>query len=438
MLVRRSWMIAATALIFSIGASLILNWIHVPRYQASMTYAVTARQAASNNLSATRQITGVLAQMLESDMVYTNIRAASEELAAFSGTVTGQQVGSSNTIIVTSEADSPEDAIYSMLALQDFFPTIVSYVTSDALVQVIRAPEVSLSPLNPVDTVGTAAAAAAIGGAGMALLLCHISICRETVQTRSGARDLLDAPIIASVSRTGKGRKNRQPAQVFSAAAGFTFTEQINTICTRMELEAADSGRKIFLITSVSKDEGKTTISGNVAAALAMRGKKTALLDCDLRNPSLNRLFGGQYASNIPLNRLLRQPLSETGLLRSMVRHGQTGLYMFLAAEPDRRSTELLTGKAMARLLEQLRVFDFVILDTPPLGLFADVEALADAVDASILVVRQNCTPAVRINDACGLLQRAKSHFMGIVLNDMTASLTEGCPEPGSCGRSVY
>jgi Mrp family chromosome partitioning ATPase len=123
---------------------------------------------------------------------------------------------------------------------------------------------------------------------------------------------------------------------------------------------------------------------------------------------------------------LLAQPMSRENLLKCMVRNEKLGLYMLFPIEPDRRCTELLTGHAMQQLLRQLRVFDFVILDTPPMGYFADTEALVDAVDASMLVVRQDRTPAADINDACDLLRESKAHFMGVILNDMTTSLTEG------------
>ena len=109
-----------------------------------------------------------------------------------------------------------------------------------------------------------------------------------------------------------------------------------------------------------------------------------------------------------------------------MIRHDQLGLYMLFSHAPDRRCTELLTGATMATLLQQLRIFDYVILDTPPMGYFADAEVLMDVVDASVLVVRQDRTPAPDINDAADLLRRARSAFLGVILNDMTSSLTEG------------
>jgi capsular exopolysaccharide synthesis family protein len=435
-ILRNLWMIVATALIFSMCTSLYLHWIYTPRYQASMTYAVTGRrtsQLTNNNLTATKEVSAVLTQMLDSNIVYNNIRASSEELADFSGTIQGSRVGESNFIVVTSQADSPRDAYLSICALQDLFPTIAGYVSSNAVVQVIRNPSVSATPINPINTRAATSDAALIGAAIMTVLIAFYSATRETVQTRSGARGLLDAHILATVYRVRRKPTPRTllwgssaPLQVFSPTTSFTYTEQINTICAQMEHEAVHNGRKIFMVTGVGENEGKSTISGNIAAALTLMGKKVAVLDCDLRNPSLNRFYNKKYRSEVPLNKLLSQPLTGDNLLKCMVRHDQLGLYMLLSLTPDERCTELLTSSTMSQLLRQLRVFDFVILDTPPMGYFTDTEALLDNVDASMLVVRQDRTPAADINDACDLLRSAKSHFMGVILNDMTISLTEG------------
>ena len=435
-LVRNLWMIVATALIFAMSTSLYVSWFHVPEYEATMTYAVTSRKTSytsSNNQTATKEVAAILTQMAETNMVRDNIRSYSAELSGFDGTITASQVGESNLIVVSTRANSPEMAFHAISALEDLYPTIVGYVSNNCVVQVIRNPSVSSTAINQVDSRGMSMRMGLIGAAAMIALLCWFSISRETVQTKSGARHLLDAKIIATVDRVRTKRglaglfsRKEGKLQVFAPTTGFAYTEQINTICAQMEHEAGANGRKIFMVTGVGENEGKSTIAGNVAAALAMMGKKVALVDCDLRNPSLGRFFDGKYASSVPLNKLLGQPFSKDALLQCMMRHEQLGLYMLFSHAPDRRCTELLTGATMTTLLQQLRVFDYVILDTPPMGYFADTEALMDKVDASMLVVRQDRTPAADINDAADLLRRSKSAFLGVILNDMTSSLTEG------------
>ena len=435
-LLRDCWMIVATALIFAMSTSLFFSWFHAPRYQADMTYAVTTRVTSSSNSynsSATKEVTATLTELLGSNMVRNKIRTYSTDLSDFDGSITARQVGDSNMIIVTATDDSPKAAFLAVCAVADQFPTIVSHVSYDCVVQVIRNPDVSGNPVNFMNVRKYCLTAAMAGACAMIALLCWLCIIRGTIQTRTGARAMLDAPIIATISRERKKRSLKQllrpdnrPIQVFSPTTGFAYTEQINTICAQMELEAATNGSKIFIVTGVSENEGKSTIAGNIAAAMALRGKTVALVDCDLRNPSLCRFYDNKFVPAVPLNKLLSRPFSREQLLQCMVRFNQLDLYLLFSQTSDRRCTELLTSTTMQTLLLQLRVFDYVILDTPPMGYFADTEALLGSVDASMLVVRQDRTPAADINDAIDLLRSSNSHFLGCILNDMTGSITDG------------
>ena len=166
----------------------------------------------------------------------------------------------------------------------------------------------------------------------MAALLCWLYFQENTIQTRSGARHALDAPIIATVCRERvRGRKKKGKAiQVFAPSASFAYTEQINTICTRLEQESA-KGAKVFLVAGAGENEGKSTIAANVAVALSLMGKRVALLDCDLRNPSLYRFFDGKYTAEVPLNQLLAQSLNKDNLLQCMQRHEKLGIYMLFS-----------------------------------------------------------------------------------------------------------
>lgn len=432
MLLRHLWMVVAAILIFAMSASLYATWFRTPVYRATMTYAVTSRKTSytsTNNLAASREVAAVLSELLESDVIIENIRDYSTELADFSGTIRATQVNETNLITVTSEAVSPEGAFRALDALADLFPEISAYISKNSIVQVIRNPSVSSSSVNQVNVRKMMMNAGMAGGLLMIVLLCWTAIRRETVQTSAGARHLLDAPIIATVCHERKNRtlktwikRANKGLQVFAPTTSFAYAEQINAICTQLEHENASKGKKIFMVTGVGENEGKSTIAGNVAAMLALKGKNVALVDGDLRKPAMNRFFDGAYKASLPLNRMLAKPFSLDDLRDCMVRHDRLGLYMLFPAGPDSRSTELLTGPTMTTLLKQLRVFDYAIVDTPPMGFFVDAEVLADLVDSTLLVVRQDYTAACDINDAVDALRSSKSSFLGCVLNDMTVS----------------
>lgn len=430
MLLHNLWMILATSAIFALSASLILSWFHTPEYQASMTYAVNSRTTSylsSGNLTSTREVASVLSELLETDLITDGIRESDPRLANFNSTITATQVGDSNFIDVTITADTPETAFLALDALIEVFPTVADFISSRNVLNITRNPTVSPSPSNMINTTRICQIAAIAGALLMAFLLCYLSIQTETVQTRTGARDLLDAPIIAALCHEKKNRtlkdtvqRTNKQVQVFSPATSFDYTEQVSAICNQLEHEATARGRKVFLITGISESEGKSTVAGNIAAAMALKGHKIALVDCDLRSPAQHTFFNGQYDSPLPLNELLAKPFSRDNLLQCMVPYENTELHMLFPLKPDRRSTELLASNTMAALLQELRTsFDYIIVDSPPLGMFPDSEVLADLVDATMLVVRQDHTPACDINDGIDTLRQYKSTFIGCILNDM-------------------
>lgn len=430
MLARNLWMVIAAALIFSMATAVYIENFRTPVYRASMTYAVTAKKGnvySNANITSAKEVAAVVAELIETDVITDNLRKSSPDLADFSGKITASLVPESNFISVSAEDVSPEKAYVALTSLAEIFPSLSDYISDSSVVQIIRNPQISSSPVNTLNEKRLCLIAAALGAGVTVLLLCRMSVKRETVQTKAGARGLLDSPIIASVGHekkkcgvSGLFSRSKQGLQVFNPTTSFAYTEQISKICSQLDHENAAHGLKVFLVAGVGENEGKSTIAANVASALAMSGKNTALIDADLRKPSMNLFFDGKYGGKLPLNRFLAGPFTKNNLFNCMERHDKLGLYMLFPLESDKHSTELLTGATMQTLLRQLRVLDYIIIDSPPMGLFPDAEALAESVDASLLVVRQDYTSSYDINDAIDTLKNSSSKFLGCVLNDMS------------------
>ena len=432
MLMINMWAIIAAAMVLMLALQLFLTWFHVPMYQANMTYAVNSRSSSytsAGNLTSTREVASVLTELLSTDVMIDSIKKYDSRLKYFKGTIEASQVGKSNFIVVTATDGSPERAFLALRALAAVFPEVADFVSNRNVLVVMRNPTVSSVPSNESGGNSLYKKVGIIGAGFMIVLLCFMTIRNETIQTRTGARELLDAPILASVCHERKNRtlktfikRAHRQVYVYAPTTSFTYTEQISTICTHLEHEANANGHKVFMIAGVGENEGKSTVAANVAASLSLKGHKVALVDADLRKPSMNKFFDKIYSSALPLNKMLSMPFSVENVRQCMVLNEQLNLYMLFPVNSDARSTELLSGPCMPLLLQQLKVFDFVILDTPPMGMFPDAEILADLVDASLLVVRQDYTSACDINDAVDSLNDSKSTFMGCVLNDMRSS----------------
>lgn len=168
------------------------------------------------------------------------------------------------------------------------------------------------------------------------------------------------------------------------------IAEQFRSIRTNLQyIFGRDKGPKVILITSSMSEEGKSFIASNVATALAMAGKKTVILELDLRKPNISK-----YLKIPNITGLSNYFIGEISK-EEMVQHSgvHENLYVITSGPLPPNPAELLEQKGMDELIHWLRTqFDEIIIDTPPIGLVTDALILARLVDASIYVVRHGVT----------------------------------------------
>jgi capsular exopolysaccharide synthesis family protein len=169
---------------------------------------------------------------------------------------------------------------------------------------------------------------------------------------------------------------------------------------------------KTLLITSPQPGDGKSTVALNLATALAERGKRMVLLiGADLHRPTLTERLGLSERSG--LAECLEEGLKPLSAVR---RVEPLGWYLLPAGKARGNPTELLQSGAIAEIKQELsRHFDWILIDSPPAIPLADVLALKQRSDASLLVVRAGKTPTESVERSVTLL--GLKHVLGIVLN---------------------
>lgn len=180
---------------------------------------------------------------------------------------------------------------------------------------------------------------------------------------------------------------------------------------------------KSILITSTIPGEGKTLVSCNVAGCFARHGKKTLLVDCDLRRPMLHRHFKQQNTAG-----LITWFEGGAVLEGSLTTHPSLGiiklsdnLSLLCSGGRSKSPTELLENPVFGQLLERLkREFDLVIVDSPPLGAVTDSVLIAERVDEVVYVCRFNRAYRKHIRLYMRTLRQGKNEVLGIVLNGLS------------------
>jgi polysaccharide biosynthesis transport protein len=226
------------------------------------------------------------------------------------------------------------------------------------------------------------------------------------------ARRLLSV-IPSSLSTSGIFTQNVPqiiPMQTHSAGA-----EAISNLRTALTFAGSPRPHQIFLISSSSSGEGKSTVAINLAIAFSHRGS-TCLVDGDLRNPAVASVFGLESA----------QGLSDVLAGRSSVEQALTPVHDFpalkvLAGGPVApNAADLVSSEKMDATLKTLkRQFEFVIVDSPPVIPFSDARSLAANADAVILVGRYGLTTRRALTRSTQLLSDMNAPVLGVVLNDI-------------------
>ncbi len=188
--------------------------------------------------------------------------------------------------------------------------------------------------------------------------------------------------------------------------------EQFRALRTRL-LEAGERKRmRAFVITSPGVGEGKTLTALNLAWLLAQTdGVKALLIDADLRQPCAAEYLG--IETDCGLSEVLT---GETRLTEAIVKLNPAGLHVLPGGAAREDVAELLSGPRFARLLDEARkLFDYIIIDAPPLGIFTDANLLINRADAALLVVRASKTRYAIVDRL--LEQLPRERVLGVVLN---------------------
>lgn len=178
-------------------------------------------------------------------------------------------------------------------------------------------------------------------------------------------------------------------------------------------LLAAGGDKGAFVVTSTVPKEGKTTVAGNLAVATALAGKRTVIVDANLRNPALHKLF------KVDSERGLTEVVGGSLTLDDVVKETATpGLSVITAGAEVPNPTELIGSERMTQVIEDLKSrFDTVIFDSPAAFGFADTQSLVSQVKdvAYVFVAQQPTKPKMR--EAVGMIDFAGGRLLGLVVN---------------------
>lgn len=205
---------------------------------------------------------------------------------------------------------------------------------------------------------------------------------------------------------------------VISGDSKFAIVEGYKIARTNLVFSLATSESKVVVLTSWSKGEGKSTATANLAISFSKMGKKVLLIDSDLRRPNLHNLMKLQNTAG--LSEVIGKFKTFDEVLNRDV---LPCLDVLTAGSIPPNPSELLASASFNSLLNQLKtMYDYIIIDTPPVGVVADTLLLKDHIAGFVVVVREKVTTHGDIEKTIQSIRLADSKILGFLKVGCTVS----------------
>jgi capsular exopolysaccharide synthesis family protein len=200
-----------------------------------------------------------------------------------------------------------------------------------------------------------------------------------------------------------------------------TFAEAVRTVRTSVLMSSLDDPHKVVVITSSVPEEGKTTLSFNLACALG-QVKKVLLVDGDLRRPKIGRLVGRE-SKYMGLADLVA---GQAQMAQCIFYDDRAGIHILPAGTVPPNPLELLSSRRFQDVVSKLREgFDIVLIDSAPLQLVSDAQILSQFATSVIYVVKADSTAYQVAQNGLKKLRRVGAPILGVVLNQLDLERAE-------------
>ena len=311
--------------------------------------------------------------------------------------------------IAVTDAD-PKRAAEIANAVVEIFDKEVTKMYSINNVSILDKAQIPSNPSNNT-TIRDVILAIFVSVAGCSALIFVIYYFDDTLRDTENMEDEIDMPVVGKILRDNSGID----LIVDKKPKAFT-SENIRSLRTNLQFSSVDSELKTILVTSTLPGEGKSFISANLATAFAQAGKRTLIIDCDLRKGRQHKIF--KISSKKGLSNLLIGDIKEFGdyIYSTKIE----GLYVMSRGVFPPNPSELLASKKNESLLEELKKhFDIIILDGAPCSGLSDSIILSSLVDKVLLVSSVNFTPKTELKNTKKALDGVNANLAGLVANNL-------------------
>lgn len=390
-----------------------------PMYEAKARFSVSSSydgddvfSAAYYDSAAARQLASAFPYLLSMDLMR-ELMLQELDKPYINGSITPYSVVDTNMFVLTVRSSDPQDAYDILNAAIACFPKVAVYMVDNPRVDVLEEIPVPQVPVNRFSWREELLDGA---GKGLALGLALVALAAALTKNVTSIRQLkntANVPVLATFPQLTAKKRRRQTETMVTAESDAGFAEALRGLSLKVRKELDSRSDRVIVVTSTISGEGKTTTAVNLARTLSEDGSRVVLVDADLRNQSIGRIFGEKSGKGL-LDCLKSSELDVCGCLRQMP--GSDVMYLSGSSAPDWKYA--VDQKQMRRVLKQLRErFDYVVLDTSPCAMVADTALLCRFGGSVLYVVRSDWARESQVIDSVSALHEREVTLSGFVYN---------------------
>ncbi|QDI92984.1 polysaccharide biosynthesis tyrosine autokinase [Salicibibacter halophilus] len=208
-------------------------------------------------------------------------------------------------------------------------------------------------------------------------------------------------------------KQNKRRSLIVRENPRSPVSEQFRTIRTNIQYASVDQDMQAIMTTSSGPEEGKTTVNANLAETIAQQNEKVLLIDADMRKPTMQYMF--YLANHTGITNVMTGQRDLQDVIETT---GNEALDVVTCGPIPPNPSELLGSQKMKDIIQEARtLYDYIVIDTPPVLAVTDAQIVAGMSDGVLLVVASGETEKEEARKATDLLKQTNAKMLGAVLN---------------------
>ena len=455
----KAWLVAVVAVLCAVLAFLGTFFFITPQYQSSAMFYVNNNSLSVGNASLSLSSSDISASrgLVKTYIVILDTRETLLDVIDYAGVdrtygqlramIEAEAVDNTEVFQVVVTSSDPQEAEKIANAIAYILPKRISSIVEGTSAKVVDAAVAASRPSSPSYSKNTLLGFV-IGFALTVAVIVLRELFDVSVRAEEDIEQVCKHPVLAAVpdmaapskggyyygygskKKTALSRDQKMP--LVGADISFSASEAYKLLRTKLQYSFADEENcRIIGISSAMTGEGKSLTAVNLAYTLSQLDKRVLLIDCDMRRPSLSAKL--PIAKKPGLSGFLSGQNNLENLIQLCgLKDEEKAFHVIAAGQNPPNPVELLSSARMAKMLNKLRsVYDYVILDLPPIGEVSDALAVAKETDGILLVVRQNYCNRIALSAAVRQFEFVESRLLGVVYNCASE-------ETGGYGNKYY